>query len=58
MHTHTDTHQDTHAVMKSEERVTDTAGKIREEEDKEDEEGNNEDDWVVNGSQRVKERKS
>lgn len=44
--------------MKSEERVTDTTGKIREEEDKEDEEGNNEDDWVVNGSQRVKERKS
>lgn len=44
--------------MKSEERVTDTPGKIREEEDKEDEEENNEDDWVVNGSQRVKEKKS
>lgn len=44
--------------MKSEERVTDTTGKIREEEDKEDEEENNEDDWVVNGSQRVKEKKS
>lgn len=54
----THTHQDTHAVMKSEERVTDTTGKIREEEDKEDEEENNEDDWVVNGSQRVKEKKS
>lgn len=44
--------------MKSEERVTDTTGKIREEEDEEDEEENNEDDWVVNGSQRVKEKKS
>lgn len=44
--------------MKSEERVTDTTGKIREEEDEEDEEENNKDDWVVNGSQRVKEKKS